>query len=192
MFWEVFRFECRFQLRSPLFLAVAGLFFLLGFLIMGTEAISVGGVGNNLNLNANFAILQVQYTMSILGMFAAIAFVAGAITRDVEARTAELLYSTGLRENDYLFGRFAGGALFAVLVGIAAMFGSMLGTFMPWLDQERLGPFTLAPYIFSVWAVIVPNLLVICALFYAVAALTRSMMASYVAALGFIIANVVS
>jgi ABC-type transport system involved in multi-copper enzyme maturation permease subunit len=191
MFWEVFRFECRFQLRSPLFVAVAGLFFLLGFLIMGTESISVGGVGNNLNLNANFAIIQVQYTMSILGMFAAIAFVAGAITRDLEAHTAELLYSTGLRENDYLFGRFAGGALFAILVGIAAMLGSMLGTFMPWLDQERLAPFTLAPYTFSVWAVIVPNLLVICALFYTVAALTRSMMASYVAALGFIIANVV-
>jgi ABC-type transport system involved in multi-copper enzyme maturation permease subunit len=97
MFWEVFRFECRFQLRSPLFVAVAGLFFLLGFLIMGTESISVGGVGNNLNLNANFAIIQVQYTMSILGMFAAIDFVAGAIKRDLEAHTAELLYSTGLR-----------------------------------------------------------------------------------------------
>ena len=67
----------------------------------------------------------------------------------------------------------------------------MLGTFMPWLDQERLGPFTLAPYLFSIWGVIVPNLLVISALFFAVAALTRSMMAAYVAALGFIIANVV-
>jgi ABC-2 type transport system permease protein len=191
MFWEVFRFECRYQLRSPLFLAVAGLFFLLGFLIMGTEAVSVGGVGNNLNLNANFAIIQTQYTMSILGMFGAIAFVAGAITRDLETRTAELLYSTGLGETAYLFGRFAGGSLFAVLVGIAAMLGSLAGTFMPWLDQERIGPFTLAPYVFSTWAVIVPNLLVICALFYSVAALTRSMMASYVAALGFIIANIV-
>ena len=191
MFWEVFRFECRYQLRSPLFLSVAGLFFLLGFLIMGTEQVSVGGVGTNLNLNANFAIIQTQYVMSVLGMFAAIAFVAGAITRDIETRTAELLYSTGLGENAYLFGRFAGGSLFAILVGIAAMLGSMLGTFMPWLDVERIGPFSWSPYWFSVWAVIVPNLLVICALFYTVAALTRSMMASYVAALGFIIANVV-
>ncbi len=191
MFLEIFRFECRYQLRSPLFLAVAGLFFLLGFLVMGTEAVSVGGVGNNLNLNANFAILQTQYTLTILGMFGAIAFVAGAITRDLENRTGELFFSTGISERDYLLGRFAGGALFAILVGIAGMLGSMLGTFMPWLDAERLGPFTLAPYVFSVWAIIVPNLLVICALFFAVAAFTRSMMAAYVAALGFIIANIV-
>ena len=124
-------------------------------------------------------------------MFSAIAFVAGAITRDAETRTAELLFSTGMRERDYLFGRFAGGAVFAVLVGIAGLLGSLVGTFMPWLDQERIGAFTFAPYWFSIWAVIVPNLLVICALFYTVAALTRSMMASYVAALGFIIANIV-
>jgi len=192
MFAEVFRFECRYQLRSPLFLAVAGLFFLLGFLVMASERVRVGGVGPNLNLNANFAILQGQYTLSILGMFSAVAFVAGAITRDVENRTAELLFATGLGERDYLLGRFAGGSLFAILVGIAGLLGTMIGTFMPWLDQERLGPFTLAPYVFSVWGVIVPNLLVICALFFAVAAFTRSMMAAYVAALGFIIANVVA
>ena len=50
MFKEIFLFECRFQLRSPLFGVVAAVFALLGFLIMGTESVSVGGVGNNLNL----------------------------------------------------------------------------------------------------------------------------------------------
>ncbi len=191
MFFEIFRFECRYQLRSPLFLVVAGLWFLIAFLISGTESVSVGGVGDNINLNANFAILQIQYTLSILGMFPAVAFVAGAITRDFETRTAQLFFATGVGERSYLLGRFAGGALFAVLVGVAGLLGTLVGTLMPWLDPERLGPLTLAPYLFSLWAVIVPNLLIICALFFAVAALTRSMMAAYVAALGFIIAYIV-
>ncbi|MFV2091290.1 MAG: hypothetical protein ACC642_11575, partial [Pseudomonadales bacterium] len=89
------------------------------------------------------------------------------------------------------FGRFAGGALFAVLMGIAALLGTLSGTLMPWLDQERIGPFSLAPYLFSLWAIIVPNLLIISALFFSVAALTRSMMAAYVAALGFMILFIV-
>jgi ABC-2 type transport system permease protein len=191
MFWEIFRFECRYQMRSPLFLVIAGLWFLIAFLISGTESVSVGGVGNNLNLNANFAILQIQYTLSILGMFPAVAFVAGAITRDYEAKTAQIFFSTGVGESSYLFGRLAGGALFAVLMGIAALLGTLLGTLMPWLDQERVGPFSLAPYLFSVWAIIVPNLLIISAFFFSVAALTRSMMAAYVAALGFMILFIV-
>lgn len=191
MFLEIFRFECRYQLRSPLFLVVAGLWFLIAFLISGTEAVSVGGVGDNINLNANFAILQIQYTLTVLGLFPAVAFVAGAITRDYEAKTAQLLFATGATELSYFFGRFAGGALFAALVGVAGLLGTLAGTFMPWLDPERLGPFSAAPYLFSIWAIIIPNLLIISALFFAVAALTRSMMAAYVAALGFFIAYIV-
>ncbi|MGE0624498.1 MAG: ABC transporter permease/M1 family aminopeptidase [Pseudomonadales bacterium] len=191
MFFEIFRFECRYQLRSPLFLVVAGLWFLIAFLITGSESVRVGGVGDNINLNANFAILQIQYTLSILGMFPAVAFVASAITRDLEMRTAQLFFATGVGERSYLFGRFAGGALFAVLIGVAGLAGTLAGTLMPWLDAERMGPFTLAPYVFSLWAIIVPNLLIISALFFAVAAMTRSMMAAYVAALGFIVAYIV-
>ena len=191
MFLEIFRFECRYQLRSPLFLVVSGLWFLIAFLISGTDSVSVGGVGSNLNLNANFAILQVQYTLTVLGLFPAVAFVAGAITRDYEAKTAQLLFATGVSELSYFFGRFAGGALFAALVGVAGLLGTLIGTFMPWLDAERMGPFSAAPYLFSIWAIIIPNLLIISALFFAVAALTRSMMAAYVAALGFFIAYIV-
>lgn len=191
MLFEIFRFECRYQLRSPLFLVVAALWLLIAFLITASESVSVGGVGNNINLNANFAILQIQGTLSLLGMFPAVAFVAGAITRDYEARTAQIFFATGVSEKSYLLGRFAGGALFAVLVGVAGLVGTLLGTLMPWLDPERMGPFTLAPYVFSLWAIIVPNLLITSALFFSVAALTRSMMAAYVAALGFIVAYIV-
>lgn len=191
MFFEILRFECRYQLRSPLFLVVSGLWFLIAFLISGTESVSVGGIGPNVNLNANFAILQIQYTLTVLGLFPAVAFVAGAITRDYEAKTAQILFATGVSEQSYFFGRFFGGALFATLVGVAGLLGTLIGTLMPWLDAERMGPFTLAPYLFSVWAIIIPNLLIISALFFAVAALTRSMMAAYVAALGFFVTYLV-
>lgn len=188
---EVFSFECRYQLRSPLFISICIAWFLLGFLIMGSESVSVGGLADNLDLNASYTIIAVQYTLSIIGMFAAIAFVAGAITRDQESQTAELLFATGVSESGYLFGRFAGGTLFAALAVLAGLLGCLLGTLMPWLDPARIGDFTFAPYLYSIWAVVLPNMFVICALFFCVAALTRSMMAAYLAALGFLIAFVV-
>ncbi|NIP16135.1 MAG: ABC transporter permease subunit [Pseudomonadales bacterium] len=187
MFLEVFKFESRFQVRSPLFLTISTVWFLIGFLITGSESVSVGGVGSNLNLNASFALIQTITVLTILGMFAAIAFVSGAITRDGETKTAEIFFSSGVSERSYLLGRFAGGFVFATAAVTAGVVGTMLGTFMPWLDPERVGTFTLSPYAFSMLAIVLPNMFVICALFFSVAALTRSMMASYVAALGFLV-----
>ena len=118
---NVFRFECRYQLHSPLFFTVCLVWFLLGFLIMGSESVSVGGLADNLNLNAPHTIISVQYVLTMLGMFAAVAFVAGSITRDHETRTAELLYTTGVTATAYVFGRFAGGTLFATLAVLAGL-----------------------------------------------------------------------
>ncbi len=191
MFSEIFRFECRYQLRSPLFLIISLVFFLLNFLAMASESVTVGGGTGNLNLNASFAILQTQYVFTIIGMFAAIAFVAGAITRDYETKTAELFFASGVSEKSYLFGRFFGGFLFATLAVVIGMLGTMFGTFMPWLDPERIGSFAFAPYWFGLYGVIVPSMFVVCALFFSVAALTRSILAAYVAALGFMITFVV-
>ena len=184
---EVFRFECRYQLRSPLFLSIALTWFLLGLFIMASESVQIGGVGDNLNLNATHTIIFTQYVLCMIGMFAAIAFVAGAITRDQDTRTAELLYVTGVNESSYLFGRFAGGTLFATVAVLAGLLGTLVGTFMPWLDQERLGAFVAEPYIFAMFGVVLPTMFVICAIFFSVAALTRSMMGAYMAGLGCLI-----
>ena len=188
---EVFRFECRYQLRSPLFLSIALVWFLLAFFVMASESVQIGGIADNLNLNASHSIISAHYVLSIIGMFAAVAFVASAITRDQEAGTDELLYATGVSESAYLFGRFSGGTLFATLAVLAGVAGSLVGSFMPWLDPERVGDFSLAPYVFAAFAVVLPNMFVICGLFFAVAALTRSMMAAYLTALGFLILFVV-
>ena len=78
---EVFKFECRYQLRSPLFLVVAAVFFLFAFFLMASEGVRLGGIGNNLNFNAAWTIVYTQFFFSIIGMFAAIAIVSQAITR---------------------------------------------------------------------------------------------------------------
>ncbi|MBM4204005.1 MAG: hypothetical protein FJ194_07630 [Gammaproteobacteria bacterium] len=128
---DVFRFECQYQYSGPLFLIVAGVFFLMTFLGMASNALQIGGRDAALNLNSVFAIIQTHLVFSIIGMFPAIVFVATAITRDHELRTAEVLYSTAVTPAAFAIGRTFGSFTFAAAVGIAALLGTLTGTFMP-------------------------------------------------------------
>ncbi|MCR9278623.1 MAG: ABC transporter permease subunit [Pseudomonadaceae bacterium] len=188
---DILRFELRYQWRSPLFLIVALAFGLLAFLGMASEDVTVGGGTDNLNLNASFAIIQTQYIFSIILMFAAAAFAAQPIIRDFDSRTAEMVFVTGISPLSYLVGRFLGGWFFTFMVGVSVVLFTMLATTMPWLDPERIGTFSFAPYSFSLWAIYLPTSFVLCALFFSVSALTRSMLAAYLAAMVLLVAYVV-
>ena len=192
MFLEVFKFECRYQLRSPLFPIVALVFFLLAFLGMASENVTIGGGTDNLDLNASYTIVQSHYVFSVILMFAAVAFVATPITRDYENRTAEMIISTGVPRLAYLFGRFSGGFVFAYLTGCAAILGTLSATFMPWLDPERIAPFNWAPYQYSFIQIMLFTTFITCGVFFAVAALTRTIMAPYLAVFGLIIIFIVA
>ncbi|MEM9743749.1 MAG: M1 family aminopeptidase [Pseudomonadota bacterium] len=180
-------FEARFQLRSVLLWSMGGLFFLLAFLAMAVEQIQVGGAAPGVNYNASLAIVRTQLSFSVLGMFAAIAFVAGAITRDQEVRSAEILFSTALRGRDFALGKFLGGLAAAVAVALLTLLGTLIGSFMPWLDVQRVGAFDLSVYAYTLLVVVLPNTLIVCGLFFSVAALSRSIVWSYVAALALLI-----
>ncbi|HEY6598041.1 MAG TPA: hypothetical protein VIZ30_01955, partial [Pseudomonadales bacterium] len=191
MFKEIFLFECRQQLTSPLFIAIALVFFLLAFMGMASENVQIGGGTNNLNLNAPFTVIQTHFVMSIIAMFAIVAFVATPLTRDREQKTEETLIATGVGPVPFLFGRIGGGFLFAFMVSCAAVLGTLVGTFMPWLDPQRIAAFDAAPYWFSVWAVMLPNLLIMGSFVVVVAALTRSQVASYTVLVAALIADIV-
>ncbi len=191
MFNEIFRFECRHQLGSPLFIATALTFFAFAFLGMASEQVNIGDASTNLNLNAPYTIVDTHFVLSIVAMFAAVAFIALPLTRDVELKTQETFAATGVGRLPFLFGRIGGGFLFALLSGCAAVLGTLVATYMPWLDQQRIAPFDPHPYWFSVWAVMLPNMFIVGSLVAVVAALTRSLLASYTVLVAIIIADIV-
>jgi ABC-2 type transport system permease protein len=183
---EIIRFECRYQLRSPLFAAVAAAFFLVHFLAALRAGINIGIPAidaSSLALNATYTIIQNEAVLSVFGMFPALVFVATAITRDHERLTAESFFAAPITERTFFFGRFVGGLVAAATVGIVGLAGTLAALSMPWLDPEQLDAFSLAPYWFSLVGVVLPNTLIVCALFYGVAALARSMGAAFSALL---------
>jgi ABC-type transport system involved in multi-copper enzyme maturation permease subunit len=191
-FAEVFRFECAYQVRSPLFWVLAGAFFVLAFVAMASENVQVGGGTGNLDLNAHFAVLQTMQVFSVIAVLAVVAFVASPLMRDSEQKTLELFLSTGVPKWPWLLGRYAAGTLFAIAVTSAALLGTLVGTFAPWLEPERLAPFSAGLWLYAEFAVVMPAMVIVSGLFFAATCFWRSIMAGYLVAIALIVLLIVA
>ncbi|HET7065621.1 MAG TPA: M1 family aminopeptidase [Rudaea sp.] len=187
MFSEIFRFELRQQLKSPLFWMIALAFASLAFAAAGSDHIRIGGGIGNTHRNAPFVVVQMLTFFTILGMFLITVFVAGAALRDFEAGTAELFFATPLSRRAYLGGRFAAGYVAAVVVLIVVALGLLTGVMMPWVDPARLGPTSFGTYLYAFAVAVLPDLFFLSALLFLLATLTRSMLSTYIGVIAFFV-----
>ena len=119
MFGSIFRFELFYQLRNPVFIVTALIFFLLTFGAATLEDIQIGS-GGNIHVNSPYAIAQTVLIMSLFYMFATTAFVANVVVRDDESGFGPMVRSTRVSKFDYLLGRFT-GAFVAALAGFSSV-----------------------------------------------------------------------
>src|ERR1700733_13465425 len=187
MFGEIFRFELKQQLRSPLFWMIAFAFGALAFAVAGSDSVQVGGGVGNVHRNAPYVIAQWLIIFTLLGMFLITVFVAGGALRDFDNGTAELFFATPISRTAYLGGRFSAGYLAAAIVLIFVALGLMTGVFMPWVDPERLGPTSFVAYGYAFVFFVLPGLFFVSALLFLLATLTRSMLGTYIGIIAFFV-----
>lgn len=180
MLREIFRFELRYHLTSPLLWGTGLFFALLTFGAITSDSVTIGGGIGNVHRNSPFVIVQMLSVMSVIAVFVTTAFVASSALRDFERGSHELFFSKPLRKFDYLAGRFVGSLLASLGVMTICALGILVGSFMPWLEPERLGPTTIGPYLFALLVLVLPNLLFSGALFFALASLSRSWLVTYI------------
>ncbi len=186
MFAPVATFEWRYQLKSPVFWVGCLIFFLLTFGATTVDQIQIGSRGN-VNINAPYAILQTLGIMSVFAVFVVVAMVAGTVLRDDETGFAPILRSTRIGKGAYLTGRFTGAIAAALLVLAAVPLAIAIGSAMPWLDAEKIGPFVPWHYLYALFVFGLPTLLITGAAFFALATATRSMMWTYVGAVALLV-----
>ena len=185
MFRQVAAFEFRYHLTSPVFWVTGLIFFLLTFGSVASENVHIGAGGNVL-VNASYAVAQTLLIMSVFAIFIVTAFVANVIVRDDETGFGPMVHSTRVSKFDYLFGRFTGAFGVGCAAFLSVPLGMMIGAAMPWIDPETVGPFRLGDYAYVYFALCVPTLFVMAAGFFALATATRSMLATYVGVIAFL------
>lgn len=187
MIHEFFRFELRQQLRSPLLWVLAVMFGLMTFAAASSDAVQIGGGIGNVDRNAPTTIAMFYGVMSLLSLFVIAAFVSNALLRDFEMGTADLFFSSPMRKRDFLAGRFAGAMVACLLVYAMITLGLMIAPAMPWIDPQRLGPFSLYPYAWSMAVLVLPNLVFIGALLALLAVTGRSLLVVYLGVIAFFV-----
>ncbi len=192
MFWEFLRFEVRSRLRQPTVWLFTAVFALMAFGATTSDAIIIGGAAGNTAIDAPIVIAQMLGVLSVIGIIVVTAFVATSVIRDFEQRTYAPFFTSPIRKHALLLGRFFGSLAMAWLVFVGAAAGMLIGSKMPWLDPQRLVGTGLDAYAWALLALVMPNLLVMGAVFFAVGTLTRRVLFAYVAVAGFFVIYVVS
>ena len=186
MFFKIAGFEFRYQMRSPVFWVAGFIFFLMPFAATTISQVTIGSTGGTFK-NSPFAMMIVLGTMDVFFIFALIAFVANIVVRDDETGYGPIIKTTRITKFDYLFGRFTGAFGAGMLMAVAMPLGILVGSFMPWIDPLKMGPFVPVHYLYAYFIIMLPTLFVLGAAFFALATATRSMMATYVGAVAFLV-----
>ncbi|HEY0160395.1 MAG TPA: M1 family aminopeptidase [Thermoanaerobaculia bacterium] len=177
MLIQIARFEFRYLLRNPLLWLTSLLTFALFFFAISLS-FELGSEGGLLE-NATYATLRNHMTVSMIFMFVTTSFVANAVIRDDETGFGPIVRSTRISKADYVFGRYLGAFAVAATCMLLVPIAISLGALMPWADPADIGPIRLADYLFAYFVIALPNLFVHSAVLFALATITRSMMATY-------------
>lgn len=191
MFLKMLAFEWRYYVRQPSFYVTCLTFFLLPFLATVSDNVQIGGGGNVL-YNSSFAITQTMLILGIFSMFLVVNFLGSSAIRNEQTKMAEILYSKPIQPLPYQLGRFIGAYLVTATVFLMVPLGILLGTLMPWIDADRVGPTNLSFYIDTYVYFSLPTLFVFSCFFFAVAQKFKTMMSVYLTALALFIFYIVT
>jgi ABC-2 type transport system permease protein len=160
-------------------------FFTLGFLfvLMSGGAFPTAtvdfGTGGRVLVTSPFALNLIIMFISFFGVVVSAALAGQATYQDVENNTTAFLYTAPITKFDYLGGRFLGVLAVQIVIFTSVGLGAFVGTRMPWLDPARVGPQSALAYLQPYFTLVIPNLILTSAIFFALATLGRKMLPVY-------------
>ena len=134
--------------------------------------------------NAPYVIENFYSFICLLALVMTTAFVNSAASREFAFNTDQLVFSTQIRKLPYLSGRFLGSALISVIPMLGRIRRrSCWPSICRGSTLERWGPVVWPAHLNGILLFALPNTLLIAAVVFAIAVLTRSTIASFVGAL---------
>lgn len=182
--WAIFTFELRRGLRQPATWIYFAMFFcaaLLWTLATGGAfpqvAVSFGS--DKVWVNAPMALTALVGLMAVFALPVISSVMGRAVQQDFEAHVQDSFFTAPIGKAAYLGGRFA--AALALLLGILSslVLGARAAIALPLIDGTRHGDVGVAPYLWPYVLLVLPNLILLGAVFFSLGALTRRMLPVY-------------
>jgi ABC-type transport system involved in multi-copper enzyme maturation permease subunit len=180
-------FEARYQLRRWTFVVTT--LALSGF---AATMVATAYAAQGIAVNAPAAVMQSLGLLSLWALFTQTVFTVHAALRDTEYGMTELISTRPIARGTLLAVRVAGviGAG-ALAFGIATLV-LLVAPHLLVDDPARVAPMQLTAYVVAFATLVVPNLVLVTALLFAVAAIGRTTMATYVGAIALFAAYMVT
>ena len=134
--------------------------------------------------NAPLLIAKLTARFSVVGVLFAMVMVGRAVTRDFSAKIHEFFFTVPMSRASYLGGRFLGGLSANILIYSGIAMGFIIGCLA--IDPKYYGPFGLSAFLLPAVIILIPNLLFIGSIFFSLATLSRRMVMTYLAGVGFL------
>jgi len=196
MFLQIFLFELKLWLKKPATYIFFVIFLLLSILYTSAIAGLLGGASEDSNIiinsaNAIAGILNGLNT-DLIGSIILITIIAPAVYKDFQYNMHPLLFTKPISKFGYMFGRFSAAFLIALFVLSANAFGHMITCILPGIEPEKLGPFSIMNYLQPFLYFVIPNTLLIGAIFFSFVTFSRNMIAGYVGCVALILVKGIS
>ncbi|WBS03819.1 M1 family aminopeptidase [Pseudoduganella sp. SL102] len=189
-----------FEAKQRLRLLSTWVYFLMFLALAMLWMAGAGGVfkdftvtfGGKVLVNGPRSIMLTTSALGCLGVIVVAAVMGRSVQQDFEYDMHHFFFSAPIRKYQYMFGRFAGAWLVLVVIFSSILLGILLGTWLPGMDPERLGPFVPEAYLLPYVLILLPNLFIFGAIFYVLAALTRRMLPVYISSVVMLIGYIVA
>lgn len=179
MVTSMLRFEWRYLTRNLTFAGVA-----LVIAAFALVMVRTGYGGDGIDINSPYSVMQSFGLLTLWCLFMQTIFCVNGVLRDDEHNMRELIFSRPIPLGSWVLTRFAGQVLAGLSVMIVATLALMFAPELIAADPERVGPLRLGTYLWALTTLVLPNLILIASLLFAVAAFSRSAIATYVGGVG--------
>ncbi|WPQ60117.1 hypothetical protein SIO70_17380 [Chitinophaga sancti] len=174
MFSTVFKFEVRQQFRKPF-----TWIFLLLMVLQGVYYMHHAGEyfsADKTFANAPAILYTVMAGLGYIGFIVTAILGGAALGKDLDSRTTALLYTTGVRQSSFFWGRYTGSLLTLLFLYGGYLVGILLYNLLP---VPNLGPFSGGAFLKAFVLIFLPNVIVLYSLCFAVSVFMRSGRAAY-------------
>jgi ABC-2 type transport system permease protein len=199
MFTELLKFELEYRLRlvsTHIYFTV--LFLFAAYTVVGSSGvipgtmIYLGDWTGKLYINSPFTVNYLVTTLCFIGLFVLCSFMISAVNRDFQYGTHSLYFTKPISPRAYLAARFLGSVLCVLYVFSAVGLGGLFAALLPIYPAGQVGPFHLLTYVRPYAVNVLPNVLFLGGVFFALAVVLRRSMPVFTAGLGFILLHIIA